>query len=326
MKLFYTHSDLDGISNILVAKYYLREELNDFEIIIINYSDMETNSVDYEKLSKAEEVIFTDFCPDEKMIDVIETNNIPTKVFDHHDSAIQMIDEIKERKSIENIEFFFDDTVCGTEIFYNYCKENYKEVYNLVLNQIVFLTDTYDMWRDDSEHFSNAVDFNRLLFKYMNYNSEGIDKYMPFLDRMMKKIETNDALEYTKEELEKIEYDKKIETGIVISANKSIRKRIDSKGKKFGILLLDKKISLVAYRILSKHTDLTYLIIVNTYNPDELKMSIRSLKSSNFDCRQIKGFEGHANASGYKVKDFKAIKRLSYALWTGKLKYLDYKE
>lgn len=91
--------------------------------------------------------------------------------------------------------------------------------------------------------------------------------------------------------------------------------------------MIEKKMSIVAYRLLLKFADrMKYLIIINTYKPNELTISLRSLKTSGFDVTTLKGVQGHAEAAGYKCDSFLAVKRIAHALWIKKLNGLDYKE
>jgi len=323
---FCAHTDLDGISWLVALQYYF-PELTESEIVIVDYKLFEQNKIDIDSLlDNCDKQIWIDFTPPVEVLQKMIERKLEVLVFDHHKSSIDKVTDILIGN--DNIATYFDieNNNCGSMLFYNWCKQNSKMPVLPNLEYFINLVNVYDTWKCNDPLFERAVDLNRLLYKKMIFELEGIDKYAPFLSTICESVFETPMFEYSKLDKEIIEKDRNIEKTIMISCCRSIRFNVDSKGIPFGVVMIEKKMSIVAYRLLLKFSDrMKYLIIINTYKPDELTMSLRSLKSSNFDVTTLEGVQGHAEAGGYKCESFIAVKRKAFLIWTKKINGLGYK-
>ena len=71
--------------------------------------------------------------------------------------CIDEIEQFVKDYGEDKVTYIFDNDRCGTKIYYDYLIENeYKSKTNEVVEKIVNLTDTYDLYKQDSELWSDA--------------------------------------------------------------------------------------------------------------------------------------------------------------------------
>lgn len=317
-KLLITHSDLDAVGCVVVFKYYNQE----FDkIISMNYNEYENEIFKYDNLKKYDEIIYADFSPDIKSLEVIIENKIKTTIFDHHESFYNDIwNSDAKYKDCEFITYWYDKNKCGTKIVYDKLSGKRKPK---ALNTLVTLVDTYDLWKSDDDLFPWAQDVNRLMWKYANYAVQGYGKILKPIIEFLKKVEGFHDFFFTKNEQDMINDVKKKEKKVYFNACRKLLIRTDSKGHKFGITKCDSKISITLFNILKTRKDLDYIIGINTFlenRTGELKLSIRSL--DNFNCLRLKYAKGHEKASGSENNDVDFINDL----WKGKIYELGYRD
>lgn len=310
-KLLITHTDLDALGVLVVEKFF---NLNFDRIWTINYNEYEgqDNTFPYHILKDFKEIWYADMSPDQKSLDIIKEESIECKVFDHHESQYEMLSQAK------HIDYYFDNDKSGTKLFYEFCKENCRVRVVKSLAEFVTLVDTRDLWKEDDPLFDMATDLNRVFYKSLTYWESGYKKFEKYVNYLHKRIlYKTDQFAFSRQEQEKIDKDRAEEDKLFKSSRKKMAVREDERGNKFGIVMLPKKISMIAHRILKERKDFSYLIIINTYEESKPKLSLRS---KGFNLLQLEGAKGHEQACGHETKDLQFIKDL----WHNKIKSIPY--
>jgi len=161
-----THADLDGAVAGIVVKNVFPNAIT----VKTNYS----GSGDYNTACDAitglsyEAIIFTDFCPDDNMVQLIHSVNKPYLVIDHHQTA-------KVRDDDELGLYLVNTKVCGALLtLYNFSKFANLDH----LKTLCEVTNDHDLWLRKMVPLSDNL--NTLLYEY-GY-SEFIDKFMNGLE------------------------------------------------------------------------------------------------------------------------------------------------
>lgn|GEM_PF-5248161 len=314
--LLISHIDLDGLGSYILSSYF---DLPFMNIHFANYSDYEDGSFPYEELEKHEEVWYFDFTPDLKSQKILEDNNITVIIGDHH---IEVKPEI-DAWNYKNKTYIFDNDKSGTKIFYEYIKSYFSLPKNKVVEEFVELVNTYDLYSKQSPLWCKAQDLNRLLYKTASYFKPMPTKYEIFIASCIHKFTCLESFDFNKIEQKKINEDKKKETEMFLEfvhGKRKIKTRKDDKGRYFSIIKLDSKISAICNLLLEKYKKLDYIIALNDYDPNSLKVSIRSKEHINI--LEYCNVKGHENAAGMTevTEDF------FNDLWTGKIYALTPKE
>jgi oligoribonuclease NrnB/cAMP/cGMP phosphodiesterase (DHH superfamily) len=303
--LLMTHVDLDGVGNIILAKYF-KLPVDDY--ILVDYDqldDLEFN----QSLRKYTNIYLTDLNIQDETYNVLVENNISFLVFDHHQTT---------EKFSEDPRVTWDITQSGTKLFYNYLSKG-KRVLGIV-RDFVELVDTYDMWRLESPLREDSENLNRVFFHSINYQAQGYQKYEPFIKNQFKKFERYNNWKFLPSEVDKINIAKAKEVQDCQEAENLLTFREDSKGKVFGLFMARRNISKVCSYLLCKYQNLDYIICINTYNQgtDYNKVAVRSRE---FNTVSLRNIEGHAHASGGIFS-----RQFLTDLWAGKINELGYKE
>lgn len=161
-----THADLDGAVAGIVVKNVFPNAIT----VKTNYF----GSGDYNTACDAitglsyEAIIFTDFCPDDNMVQLIHSVNKPYLVIDHHQTA-------KVRDDDELGLYLVNTRVCGALLtLYNFSKFANLEH----LRTLCEVTNDHDLWLRRMVPLSDNL--NTLLYEY-GYN-EFIEKFMHGLE------------------------------------------------------------------------------------------------------------------------------------------------
>ena len=121
IKLF-THTDLDGVGCEILGKLVFKENIN---IERCHYGNIDSEVEEFLKdVNKYDKVFITDISVNKEVADKL--NNISDKVvlLDHHKTALWLNEYLYALVQVE------DESVgkmCGTYLFYEYLKKNYKE-------------------------------------------------------------------------------------------------------------------------------------------------------------------------------------------------------
>ena len=263
-----THIDTDGTIPLVLNRFF---QINYDKEITSNHNE----DLEHEHLPNYENVLYVDFTPNESARKIIQENNIRCIILDHHEGVKEEIEEFC--KSYDKCEYIFDNTRCGTKIYYEWLiKENgYKG--NSVSDEIVALTDTYDLYKKERSNWKMAEDCNRLLYATCSWYvlqkdpSNRIEAYKFFINSMLWKMENANNFFFNKIESEKIALDIKKENDIfnelINNAKTKISTRQDAKGRYFAVFDCNSKISAVASKLMERYKSLSYCVIINSYEP-----------------------------------------------------------
>lgn len=310
MKVLATHNDLDGCAPIVLSKYFA---LDFDDYVILDYNFERTNNQLKEQLLSYDEIYFTDFCPTKEfLIDLLKMNK-KVWIFDHHDTS-SWVKEI----SNTNLKVYHDITICGTLIFYrNYIKPLFKRISSVVY-YFVSLVNVYDTWKINDSLWDEAQNLNRVLYKTINWDLDQQHVYDSFIKTIIDKLDNLSEWRWSSYEYRLIQQDIEKEARILRESEEILQKRVDDRGKIFGLFKASSKISIVCSKLLAKYVDLDYVICINTFKLDEFKLSCRSL---GFDCTQLDIFSGHKEAAGGALSSIEEIDKF----WNGEMYSLRYK-
>jgi len=324
LKIGIFHTDLDGISNLLLVKQF---NLQFDEIYSLNYNEYDEYDSVINLLTEEDTIIFSDFSPNKKWMEMIEEKNCSIEVYDHHgdketkDSAYDLLSNWKYPK----LKYFYEEDKCGSEIFYlNYIKPTLKEV-NPVVEEYLKLVSIFDTGQTKHVLYNKAQDLNRLFWKTINYGKKDLERYNFFIINCMKyKFDNNDIFKFNKLEETKIKEDKNRELEIfnkIISGGKStIKTRKDDKGRYFSVIKLKSKATGISNLLLDKFKKLSYILIINYYDSDNMKISLRS--RDEIDVTELENVKGHKCAAGYED----VTNQICEDIWNGKIYSLKYKK
>jgi oligoribonuclease NrnB/cAMP/cGMP phosphodiesterase (DHH superfamily) len=296
-----SHSDLDGIMSIVVGKYYL-EPLCNFSYQV--FSDKDFTGIDWAAIEKADSIIFTDLAPTEEMCIRLNELNKSVMVFDHHATSNKYLTSLCG-------EYHFDLLRCGTKIFYDYITDGMRK--NRVLDRMVELTNTYDLWQDESPSWQEAKDFSTSLYSHIDWKRvlysafppTETEKHEKFIGVSLTKIDKAKEFFFTGFELQKIQEAKEKEKVQYEDCKQKIQFRIDDQGNKYAFISASAKVSNIANRFLKEYKDkIDYIVVWNTFEKNSKHMSIRS--NGEFDTTQISEIwegGGHKAASAFNFKD-----------------------
>lgn len=283
-----THIDLDGVSCALLAIYFRL----DFNNIVFEDNDYETKEDSIERILAYDNIIFTDLSPSEKLYKYLISLGKKVWIYDHHKSS-------EWCKDLDHV--FHDKERCGTKIFFDeYIK---KEIgrYNIVVDRYVDLVDIYDRYRTEDPSFKESLHLNYAFYGSIDKNQPtSVDSCANFMDNQIYKFNAYNIFKFSHQERREILRACDREETLYRECLEDIEIRFDRRGKKFGIICLSSKKSIVAYRLLQTLTDLDYIIIINTYKGIDGKFSCRARRDGNFNCIDLKAFKGHEEAAGYK--------------------------
>lgn len=324
--LFVSHVwvDFDGLIPFVLNKFF---NIDYAKSISVNYSeDLELESL---QSGLYENVIYVDFTPSEICQKAIIEHNINCLILDHH---IAVEEEMKEFcNNYSNAEYIFDNERCGTKIYYDWLiEQGYKG--NEVSDYIVTLTDTYDLYKTKDPLFEEAEKCNRLLYSTGKYyiKDDRLKCFEFFINTMLWKMQNADHFFFNALETSKITEDIKKENelfeSIIKNAPTEISTRKDSKGYYFIIFTCKSKISAVAHKMLEKYKKVDYCIVINDYDKENPKISLRS--RDGFDLLQLNYAKGHEQACGISDAEIapKTMKEFTEDLKSKKLYELGYKE
>lgn len=316
--------DLDGICPYILNKFF---EINFTDSISTNYGELlELEPI---KNNNYQNVIYIDFTPSESIRKVIEEKQMNVLILDHH---LAVKEEIKEWcKSYPKVEYIFDNDRCGTKIYYDYLMENgYKDKTNSVVEYIVNLTDTYDLYKQNDELFKEAENLNRLLYCTGKFyiKDDRFKCFEFFINNMLWKMQNADNFFFNSLEQSKINADISKENqlfeGLVNNAPKEISTRKDEKGLYFAVFHCNSKISAICNRLLAKYKKLTYVICINNYDKENPKISLRSREG--FNLLSLSFCKGHEQACGISEELVGDMKEFVKKLENKEIYELGYKE
>lgn len=305
------HNDLDGISPIILNRYY---KIDYYKEISTNYEEKgEHDSL--RQFTNLEKVIYVDFTPDEEAYEIIRQKDLECIVIDHH---ISQFDNMTEKaKDNPKLTYIFDNEKSGTLLYYEYLTETLNYEKKDIVGYFCNLVSTYDLYNKQSPLWTKAQNLNRLLYKVINWANRGtLAMYDFFINGQLWKLENCESYSFNKFEETKIDADIKAEKDILnefISGKRRIKTRVDEQGRYFAVIILNKKVSAIASLLLERYKKLDYIVIINDYEKDCKKVSLRSKEHINL--LEFEGVKGHKNACGYPNVD----NQFCDDLWMGKV-------
>lgn len=305
--LLISHTDLDGAGAIILLDYF---KFYYDKLMCLNYDDVTPDKEEiYKDFLTYDKIVCTDFSlPKEKVEELLAIGKI-IEIYDHHESS-EPLKEITH----PNYKIIHDQTKAGTLIVFEQFKPSNVRV-KKIIRQFAELCSTYDLYKTKDPLWEDAQNINRVLWGCLNWDGVGAEKFSFIKDFWFNKMNNNNEWFWSEFEKKKIASAVASENKAYIEAKSTYKEYIDEKGLKFGIFVVNKKVSITANRILNDKPNIDYVVVVNTYEGWG-KLSLRSLDK--FDCTKIAN--GHRNAGGMTVSQedaialYKGTKNLPYKL------------
>ena len=220
-------------------------------------------------------------CDEKTLIEVIKilaNKSARLEIFEHHETRKYL--ETFVIPEGKNVSIYFDQSRCGSAIFYDVKCVDYPELKKY--HDLISIVNDRDLWINKDER---GVEFANL------HDIYGDEKY---IERFFK----NPSVELKPEEKILLEFKKQKES----NRNEKLLEKIeigkDDRGFEYGVMYGEASgsdlLNLAIFRF-----DLEYAVLINMNTG---RASIRS--KGNFDCAafsQKKGGGGHVAASGFKV-------------------------
>lgn len=284
IKLF-THTDLDGVGCEILGKLAFGEDIN---IERCNYENINSNVKKFLKdANKYDKIFITDISVNKEVAD--ELNNISNKVvlLDHHKTALYLNEYSYAIVQVE------DETVgklCGTYLFYEYLKKNYKEFNDIfALKTFVDYVRMYDTW-EWKDKYNNIIPKRLNDLMYM----DGVNE---FIDKMIYRLGNNFPI-FDDKDILKLDIEQKNIDSYVAQKNKTLIVNDNLfPGYTVGITFADKYISELGNKLCELHAELDFVLLINM---NSLIVSYRTVKND-LDLSVIAkkyGGGGHPKASG----------------------------
>lgn len=290
-KLLISHIDLDGTGAPVIVSLYFREYFD--KILLLDYGFEEDDDTRIE-IESYDEIVIADLSAPEEYIESLIRKGKDVKIYDHHIHASWLADKPYG---------VYDETRSGSKIFWEEWAKPKLGRYYPITDHFIDLIDTYDRWQQTNPLWEDAKALNSVLYnKTMDWNeTNALVKYTPFIERMSNKIrKSSDSWSWTMIEEGWIQDSLKKEKDALDKALSTMKIRKDYKGKKFAIIAIGSKISLICSKILDMRDDLDYIVCLNLYRGLNGKLSFRS-KRDDLDLNDIVCCAGHAQATGGQV-------------------------
>lgn len=298
--LLITHTDLDGISPIILMN--LTKEEFEFKSIDINEVEDTINELLESDTTKYKHIYIVDLTIPEHLYEKLKTlDNL--LVFDHHESHLYA--SIYEFTTIKVTEF--GHLTCGTELFYNYLKDIYKNLDTPLIKDYVEIVRQCDTWDFTDAEFAKQV--GSLPFVYGK--KDFIKSVSKRLTKDKEKFELT-AFEKRYVKIQKEELDRYLK----FKETKMVEYEIN--GYKVGVVFAEDHKSELGNYLSANHLNLDLIAIISSCE----RISYRTVHD-NVKCNlfaEIVGGGGHAKASGSEMNQdfrdqiitnyFKDVKRL----------------
>lgn len=289
-RLLISHIDLDGTGAPVIVNLYFKDQ---FDKIILRDYDFENDEDSVELMEKFDEIIIADLSAPEEFIERLIDKGISVKIYDHHVHAEWLKDKPYG---------VYDENRCGTRIFWEEWAKPQLGRYYSATDHFVKLVDVYDRWQQDDPLWPDAKGLNFVLYnKSLDWDEKDcLVKYTPFIERICNKIKKSNEWFWTMTEEGYIQEALEKERAAIDKALYTMKIREDYKGRKFAIIAIGTKISLVCSEILNMRDDLDYIVCLNLFRGLTGKLSFRT-KRADLDLNSIVCCAGHAQAAGGMV-------------------------
>ena len=262
--LLITHTDLDGISVLVLCKYF---GISFKKTLTWNYEQINLNTI-----SRYNDVLMVDLSVKEEEYLALKQKGIDIRIYDHHSTSEYLS---KYRGNIWTTE------KCGTKLFYeNYVKMLPMFKPNENVENYVELVDVFDRWQTTNPLWDRALNLQRLFSlnsrNFVNIGASYITRGLVFTP-----VQSSTILEAIDEENK--QYNDSL---------KCMQTFTDTKGVLYAVFPIRKYSSIICNRILQEHPELTYVIACFKTG----RLSVRSKEG--FDITQLNGISGHKHAGG----------------------------
>ena len=280
-----THTDLDGISNVILLnlcnvefEYELKEisELNDYLNVFINTD-----------LSIYSDIYITDLSLNEDIYKLINSSKYKDKfkIFDHHKTHLFA-------KDYKNV--YIDINNCGTSLFYDYLKNIYDIGRDSVAKYVEHVLNL-DLWLWIEKNDIMAKNLDMLISIY------GKEE---FIKEMTKRLKINDIFKLSSFEKKYLNLKQNIIDEYILKKEEELIK-IKYENYLAGLVFASRYKSELGNTLCTRHKELDFVIIINM----EGGISLRAIKDSvdlSIIASKING-GGHKLASGAPIPDVKKL-------------------
>lgn len=286
-----THTDFDGIGCAILAKHVFGEV--NVSITFCDYSDMANIVKPVVEVGLLYDRVFiTDLNLPQDIVEYIDNINDDDHImlFDHHIQSLPYnnLSWVTARE--------FNDSeakTCGTELFYNYLKNNQAGfIATPVLQQFVKYVTYYDtwVWQDNGADGDMAKRLNDLLYIY------GRDSFIYKMINYLSKSE--------------VKYPLSSVDGVVLGVrNREIQDYIDAKDKQLktvkveeytiGVVFAERFTSQLGNELCRRHSEIDFVAMIC---PEYNSVSFRTVKDINLsEFASRYGGGGHKAAAGMQI-------------------------
>ena len=300
--LIITHTDLDGVSPIIL--YSLTG--NKFDYYNIEIADiMDTfKELFATNIKEYRNIYITDLSLPEEAYEMINQNELKNvKVFDHHKTHL-----FANKYDYVNVIIDYDGVqTCGTEIFYKYLVNEYKELDKPIVKDYVRMVrelDTYNFTSDMPKQLDSLrdtygrLDFMKTIIRRLKSNKETFE-FTSFEKRLVK-IQSAEIQRYM------IKKEKKMF-------------RLEINKLKCGVVFAETNKSELGNYLSNKYPELDLIVLIDASARVSYRTSRDDVDVSEFAA--LFGGGGHKRASGSQITEdnqlefiktyFKNVKRIS---------------
>ena len=273
-RLLFTHgADIDGIGNAILAKL----AFENIDIIYArNVSDLETkflNEYNSGNLYNYDIVYITDLSLKKEIADkVYNDDKLKDKlyIFDHHETALAS--GLNEYNNTNVHVELNGIKTCGTELYYNYLKDNGYLEDSTAISEFVEKVRREDNWEWEKYNDILAHDLAIL------FNAVGINRFVDSMVALLK--EEKDSFELN-ENLSNEVNNKKEKIKLAIESSKRFVRKELIDGIKTLIVFITYEYRNDVADYFKKNNDIDYDVVA-MIALDNDQISIRSLKSNNY--------------------------------------------
>lgn len=299
--LLITHTDLDGISPIILLN--LINTNLEFKSIDINDVTDTFNELFETDLSIYDKIYVTDLTLTEDIYNKIKEKKLNILVFDHHETHLFA-------KDYQNITIKIElnkRPTCGTELFYEYLKNEYPELNKPIIKHYVEQVRQLDTFTFESE-----------LPRHIEMIRETIGR-TDFIKSITKRLKKD------KNEVELTTFEKRFVKLKAEELQRYIQKkdqkmlRFEIKNKKCGVVFSENNKSEVGNYLANKYPELDLIILIDASS----RISYRTCKDD-IHVDEFAGYfggGGHQKASGSSFDD--AIRTKIIEMYFKDIKCLD---
>ena len=294
IKLF-THTDLDGVSNTVLA--YIVFSKQNVDVEYCNHTDINDKVNDFlnnANIKNYQFVYITDISVNDEVaqkIDSIckENKNIEFKLFDHHPTAMDL-----NKYDWATIKVMLDENKknCGTKLFYDFLKSRTHINQYIAISDFVETVRKYDTWEWKEENFIWSKQLNDLL--YIIGINDFVDEFYNTL--IEQPIFALSDFDYKLLNIKQKEID-----NYVKSCNKRM-KMYDILGYKAGVVFAEQYSSEVGDKLCDMHPEIDFCVIINMAGTISYR-SVGNKIDLGKDVAAVYGGGGHPNASGSPISD-----------------------